>query len=263
MKQKRIIITPKKSELKMEYIKDNMNIFNKTFKEFMHKKKENFKKMYNFNDRNEISVKLQRCSSSFDAFPQNMKSANIILNNIVLEELNEKKLDDLLLNSNSDSYSSIKSKGSKIMSAKSFITNKHERLISPLTPTNYYKLLLQYKYKYLRKSGSQLLFNRILRIKPKIRNNVLNNKIGGDSSTNHTNFNQNEKSLNILNIKRLFSPLEMSLRKNEENSDIFKFRKSKENHTDKNTKFRNNRYYTNSIKYRMIQYYNNCKNEKK
>ena len=263
MKQKRIIITPKKSELKMEYIKDNMNIFNKTFKEFMHKKKENFKKMYNFNDRNEISVKLPRCSSSFDAYPQNMKSANIILNNIVLEELNEKKLDDLLLNSNSDSYSSIKSKGSKIMSAKSFITNKHERLISPLTPTNYYKLLLQYKYKYLRKSGSQLLFNRILRIKPKIRNNVLNNKIGGDSSTNHTNFNQNEKSLNILNIKRLFSPLEMSLRKNEENSDIFKFRKSKENHTDKNTKFRNNRYYTNSIKYRMIQYYNNCKNEKK
>ena len=261
VREKRYILEPKKSQ----NIKDNIQKFNKTYKESFYKREEFFRIKYNLNDRNKLKMKFPRFSSSLNSHPQNMKSAGIILNDVVLEELNEKIQNDLLLNNNSNSYSANNTKSSKFinpLSAKSNLKNKNERLISPLTPTNFNKRIFQNKYKYLRRSGTQSLFNRMLRIKPKSINNILNNKTNEDSKTNKTNFISNKTSLNILNIKKIFSPLEMSLQKYKANIDNNKLKKNKENHKDKTNKFKSNKLYTNNIIYKIKQYYNNCKKEK-
>ena len=196
--------------------------------------------------------------SSINSCSRNIQSAGIIVNNIVLEELNEKIMNNLFLNNNS--YRLNSSKVPNIINSirsKSSIKSKRERLMTPLTPINYNKLIVQYKYHNLRKSVSESLFNKI-RIKPRTLSSFRNNQ-NKDSNTNI----EIKKNLNILNIKRIFSPLEKSLGKNKEKDDSIKTRKSKEFHMDKSNKFRknilNSRVYINNIKNRIKQYYNNCK----
>ena len=252
--QKKLNITPKKSKIKMVLIRENVKRFNETFKT-----KEKLKKKNIFNERNKEKVKLPRKKSFINSYSRNIQSAGIIVNNIVLEELNKKIMNNLFLNNNS--YRLNSSKVPNIINSirsKSSIKSKRERLMTPLTPINYNKLIVQYKYHNLRKSGSESLFNKI-RIKPRALSSFRNNQ-NKDSNTNIENI---KKNLNILNIKRIFSPLEKSLGKNKEKYDSIKTRKSKEFHIDKSNKFRknilNSRVYINNIKNRIKQYYNNCK----
>ena len=217
-KEKKSLLYSKKQIMQKKNNYNNIRIFNKTFKESFHKNKEELQKNSYFNDK--TKMKLPRLNSSLISYQKKLGSTGILMNNMVYEEFN-KKIKNNLIDKN------IKTKDIHLidsMLTNTFKNKKEERKISPLNPTKYKRIIFQYKN--LRKSVSGPLFKRIIKIRPKTINKIMNNKNGNTTKNKPIKIN--------LKIKKIFSPLEISLTKYKENISNDKMsNKSKENKTNK------------------------------
>ena len=152
----------------------------------------------------------------------------------LLEEINKKMNDKIILNDKG-----IIDKQSLNSLMTNLIKLKKEKKLTPYL--DYNKLIFQYKHPYLRKSVSELSFKKI-RVKSKL---IINPK---------TN-----KAIKIsLNIKKMYSPLEINSCKSKENSIL---NKTKINSSKDKENFKLNNY--SNLKSRMKIYYNNLRRTKK
>ena len=169
------------------------------------------------------------------------------MNNMVLEEINKKIKDKLILNDNS-----FRIKEQQLISSmmtNSLKKNNEEKLSS--SSINYNRIISQYKHPYLRKSSSESMFKNNIRIKSKLIKNIMKNK-NRDFSTN--------KAIKIdLNIQRIFSPLEISSSKTKENSISDKIKINSKNENKKV----NQKFFNNNLKNRVKIFYNRFKLSKK
>ena len=249
--KKKLIFESKNRYVNFNYIKDNSdissdnktNIFKKDDKKGI--RKINYFNRKNRNNKNEMNF--PRLNSSMNSC-RNVKYTGILMNNMVLEEINKKIKDKLILNDNS-----FRIKEQQLISSmmtNSLKKNNEEKLSS--SSINYNRIISQYKHPYLRKSSSESMFKNNIRIKSKLIKNTMKNK-NRDFSTN--------KAIKIdLNIQRIFSPLEISTSKTKENSISDKIKINSKN--KKGIKL-NQKFYKNNLKNRVKIFYNRFKLSKK
>ena len=220
-KEKRSLLDSKKQIIQTKNRKHDIRIFNETFKEPIHKNKEELRKKIYFNDKNKTKMKLPQLNSSLISYQKKIGSTGILMNNMVYEEFN-KKIKNNLIDIN------IKTKNKQLIDSvltNTFKNKKEERKISPLNPTDYKRIIFQYKYKNLKKSISEPLFKRIIKVRLKTINKIMNNKNENTTKNKPTGIN--------LKIQKIFSPLEISTNKYIENITNDKMRnKSKKNKTN-------------------------------
>ena len=240
---KRIIFDSKNKKININNKGDNSLTFNKTIKDDIYKvnNKEKKHKIYFFNRKYRIAINFPRLNSSVNS-SRNIKNTGILLNNMVLEEINKKMNDKIILNDkgiiDKQSLNSLMTNSIKL---------KKEKKSTPYS--DYNKLIFQYKHPYLRKSVSELSFKKI-RVKSKLIINPKTNKYR-DLKTN--------KAIKIfLNIKKMYSPLEINSCKSKENSIL---NKTKINSSKDKENFKLNNY--SNLKSRMKIYYNNLRRTKK
>ena len=249
--KKKLIFESKNRYVNFNYIKDNSdissdnktNIFKKDDKKGI--RKINYFNRKNRNNKNEMNF--PRLNSSMNSC-RNVKYTGILMNNMVLEEINKKIKDKLILNDNS-----FRIKEQQLISSmmtNSLKKNNEEKLSS--SSINYNRIISQYKHPYLRKSSSESMFKNNIRIKSKLIKNTMKNK-NRDFSTN--------KAIKIdLNIQRIFSPLEISSSKTKENSISDKIKINSKN--KKGIKL-NQKFFKNNLKNRVKIFYNRFKLSKK
>ena len=150
-------------------------------------------------------MNLPRLNSSVNSC-KNIKYVGIILNNMVLEEINKKMKNNIKENEKSNRIRNNPLISS--MMTNSFKINNEEKLST--SSSDYNKLIFQYKHPYLRKSANELSFKRNLRIKSSMTRNIIKYK--------NRDFSVNKAVKISLDVKRIFSPLEISSSKNKDNS---------------------------------------------
>ena len=181
-KEKRSLLDSKKQIIQTKNRKHDIRIFNETFKEPIHKNKEELRKKIYFNDKNKTKMKLPQLNSSLISYQKKIGSTGILMNNMVYEEFNKKIKNNLI----------------------DIIKTKNKQLIdSVLEP----------------------LFKRIIKVRLKTINKIMNNKNENTTKNKPTGIN--------LKIQKIFSPLEISTNKYIENITNDKMRnKSKKNKTN-------------------------------
>ena len=220
--------------------------FNKNIKENIYKlnikDKDETNNYFYFNQNRGIDMNLPRMNSSVNSC-RNIKYTGIILNNMVLEEINKKMKNNMKFNDNTH-----KIKDHQLISS---LMTSEEKLSN--ASTDYNKIILQYKYPYLIKSTSELSFKKNIRIKSKLIRNIMTSK--------HRDSSMNKDIRITLDVKRMFSPLEISSTKSKENSITNKIRIN--NNKDKNRVKLNQKFFNNNLKSRLKLFYHNFKNTKK
>ena len=96
---KRIIFNSKNKKININNKGDNSLTFNKTIKDDIYKvnNKEKKHKIYFFNRKYRLAINFPRLNSSVNS-SRNIKNTGILLNNMVLEEINKKMNDKIILN---------------------------------------------------------------------------------------------------------------------------------------------------------------------
>jgi len=242
--KKKFILESKNTYSKINNLK--VKSFNKNIKENIYKlnikDKDETNNYFYFNQNKGIDMNLPRMNSSVNSC-RNIKYTGIILNNMVLEEINKKMKNNMKFNDNT-----YKIKDHQLISS---LMTSEEKLSN--ASTDYNKIILQYKYPYLKKSTSELSFKKNIRIKSKLIRNIMTSK--------HRDSSMNKDIRITLDVKRMFSPLEISSTKSKENSITNKIRIN--NNKDKNRVKLNQKFFNNNLKSRLKLFYHNFKNTKK
>lgn len=256
--------TNKNNLSKSKNIKNNNNSINNTINshglnlnnrnnKIYKKMSNNYKSRFNLHKSSSISYLNQTSKNFFNKTAKNKfifklkqkdnnnmaKESYTVFNKTLSEYFTKKKLNEKRLDSNGVLLNNMVLE--EISKSLKLTEDDNKRYYSPFNSNIYDRTYIRYnRYPFIKKSSSD--FNNI-RIKSKLMRHISNKK-------NNSIENNNNKGIKItLNVKRIFSPLETHINKNNENS------KDK-----KRFKFR---FYHNSIKNKISKFYNNNNNSEK